>query len=161
MTDPLTTEQERAELLLYDLLGLLGLDRATIDEAASATTIVLLGPDLKEDLPVLYLRLRDRVSAAGSDVPILAGVMPVTNLRTIERSEQLSGAPFPERLGASFQALAGDPAAVRALGIEQASELTATLLAEGVPGIHFITFNRSKAIREVWSNIHGAVPALP
>src|SRR5262249_13580291 len=43
-----------------------------------------------------YLRLRDRVAASGGDVTILAGVMPVTRLSTIERSEQLSGAPFPK-----------------------------------------------------------------
>jgi methylenetetrahydrofolate reductase (NADPH) len=108
-----------------------------------------------------YLRLRDRVSAAGCDVPILAGVMPVTNLRTIERSEQLSGAPFPTELARQFHSLADDPAAVRALGIEHASALSARLLGEGVPGIHFITFNRSKAIREVWANLHGTVAALP
>jgi methylenetetrahydrofolate reductase (NADPH) len=107
-----------------------------------------------------YLRLRDRVTAAGGDVPIIAGVMPVTNLATIARSEALSGAPFPPKLAAKFQALVDDPAAVRALGIEQASQLSRTLLDEGVPGIHFITFNRSKAIREVWDNIHGS-PAAP
>jgi methylenetetrahydrofolate reductase (NADPH) len=108
-----------------------------------------------------YLRLRDRVAAAGCDVPILAGIMPVTNLRTIERSQQLSGAPFPPALAERFHAIADDPAAVRALGIEEASQLTMTLLGEGAPGIHFITFNRSRAIREVWQNVHGAVPALP
>ncbi len=106
-----------------------------------------------------YLRLRDRVTAAGGDVPILAGVMPVTNLTTIARSESLSGAPFPAALGERFHALADDPAAVRALGIEHATRMTETLLAEGAPGIHFITFNRAKAIREVWANLHGTVPA--
>lgn len=100
-----------------------------------------------------YLRLRDRVAAAGCDVPILAGLMPVTRMATIARSEQLSGAPFPADLQARFEAVAADPEAVRALGIEEASKLAERLLAEGVPGIHFITFNRSKATREVWSNL--------
>ncbi len=107
-----------------------------------------------------YLRLRDRVAAAGSDVPIIAGLMPVTTMRTIERSEQLSGAPFPAGLATEFAAVADDPQAVRALGIEQASALAQRLLDEGVPGIHFITFNRSKATREVWANLVG-VPAAP
>ncbi|UQX87215.1 methylenetetrahydrofolate reductase [NAD(P)H] [Jatrophihabitans telluris] len=102
-----------------------------------------------------YLRLRDRVAAAGSDVPILAGLMPVTRMATIDRSEQLSGAPFPAALQAKFAAVADDPAAVRALGIEEASLLADRLLAEGIPGIHFITFNRSKATREVWGNLIG------
>jgi methylenetetrahydrofolate reductase (NADPH) len=100
-----------------------------------------------------YLRLRDRVVAAGCDVPILAGLMPVTTMRTIERSEQLSGAPFPPALAAKFDAVADDPKAVRALGIDEGSKLAQLLLDEGVPGLHFITFNFSKATREVWANL--------
>jgi methylenetetrahydrofolate reductase (NADPH) len=100
-----------------------------------------------------YLRLRDRATAAGCSVPIIPGIMPVVRMATIERSEQLSGAPFPPRLAASFEAVADDPKAVRALGIAQASALCERLLAEGAPGIHFITFNRSTVTREVWSNL--------
>lgn len=100
-----------------------------------------------------YLRLRDRVRAAGCEIPIIAGIMPVTRLGTIARSEQLSGAPFPPALAEQFAALADQPEAVRQLGIEQASALCGQLLAEGVPGIHFITFNRSTATREVWVNL--------
>jgi methylenetetrahydrofolate reductase (NADPH) len=100
-----------------------------------------------------YLRLRDRVVAAGCDVPIIAGVMPVTRMSTIERSEQLSGAPFPRALAEQFERVADDPAAVRALGLAQATVMCSRLLDEGVPGIHFITMNKSTATREVWQNL--------
>jgi methylenetetrahydrofolate reductase (NADPH) len=100
-----------------------------------------------------YFRLRDRVAAEGCDTPIVAGVMPVTSMRTIEKAELFSGAPFPPRLAAEFEKISDDPKAVRALGIEQATRMCQRLLDEGVPGIHFITLNRSTATREVWHNL--------
>lgn len=100
-----------------------------------------------------YLRLRDRVAASGCETPIVAGVMPVTNIGTIARSQQLSGAPFPARLAAQFERVADDPQAVRRLGIDHLSAMCQRLLDEGVPGIHFITFNRSTATREVWQQL--------
>ncbi len=108
-----------------------------------------------------YLRLRDRVAAQGCDVPILAGIMPVTKLSTLERSEQLSGAPFPPALAAQFERVGDDPEAVRELGIEQASMLCQKLLDGGAPGIHFITFNRSTATHEVWRNLTLPVATSP
>ncbi|GAA4555813.1 methylenetetrahydrofolate reductase [NAD(P)H] [Planotetraspora kaengkrachanensis] len=107
-----------------------------------------------------YLRLRDRVAAAGCDTPIIPGIMPVTQMSTIARSEQLSGAPFPAKVAARFEAVADDPVAVRRLGIEHAAELCRTLLDEGAPGIHFITFNRSSATREVFQALSPAGAAV-
>jgi methylenetetrahydrofolate reductase (NADPH) len=107
--------------------------------------------------PEDYLRLRDRVAASACDVPIIAGVMPVTNARQITRIVQLSGQAFPSDLADRFAELDGDrpedKAAVRAYGVEVATELCRTLLDEGVPGIHFITMNRSTATREVYTNL--------
>jgi methylenetetrahydrofolate reductase (NADPH) len=106
-----------------------------------------------------YLRLRDRVAAHGCDVPIIAGVMPVTNARQITRIVQLSGQAFPTELADRFAELDGDTPehkrAVRAYGVEVATEMCRRLLAEGVPGIHFITMNRSSATREVYANLAG------
>lgn len=108
-----------------------------------------------------YLRLRDRVAALGCEVPIIPGIMPVTQLSTIGRSEQLSGAPFPAELAEQFEAVGEDPEAVRRLGIDQAVRLCRTLLSEGVPGIHFITFNKSTATREVYSRLELSGSAAP
>jgi methylenetetrahydrofolate reductase (NADH) len=108
-----------------------------------------------------YLRLRDRVTARGCDVPVVAGVMPVTNARQITRIVQLSGQAFPTELADRFAELDGDTPehkrAVRAYGVEVATEMVRRLLAEGVPGIHFITMNRSTATREVYENVVGAL----
>jgi methylenetetrahydrofolate reductase (NADPH) len=106
-----------------------------------------------------YLRLRDRVAAAGCDAPIVPGVMPVLRMATIERAAQLSGAPFPAALRERFERVAGDDAAVRKLGIDLCSEMCQRLLDEGVPGIHFITMNRSTATREVWQHLAPAAAA--
>jgi methylenetetrahydrofolate reductase (NADPH) len=106
-----------------------------------------------------YLRLRDRVAGHGCEVPIIAGVMPVTGVRQITRIVQLSGQAFPAELMDRFTALDGDrpedKAAVRQLGVEVATDMCERLLAEGVPGIHFITMNRSTATREVYAALAG------
>jgi methylenetetrahydrofolate reductase (NADH) len=107
-----------------------------------------------------YLRLRDRVAGRGCEVPILAGVMPVTSVQQITRIVQLSGQAFPAELADRFAALDGDRPedrrAVRELGVEVATAMCRQLLDEGVPGIHFITMNRSTATREVYANLAGA-----
>lgn len=102
--------------------------------------------------PQTYLRLRDRV-AARRDLPITPGLMPVTNLRQIARMSELMGTPLPRPMVARLEAVADDPAAVRAVGIEIATEVARTMLDEGAPGIHFITMNRSTATLEVFHNL--------
>jgi methylenetetrahydrofolate reductase (NADPH) len=106
-----------------------------------------------------YLRLRDRVTAAGCDVPILAGIMPITRAAQIERMVRLSGGTFPARLAERIHAVGHDNAAVRRLGIDHAIAMCERLLAEGVPGLHFITLNTSTATLEVHRHLRPALAA--
>ena len=97
-----------------------------------------------------YLRLRDRAAAAGVTIPIVPGLMPVTDVKQIKRFAELSGAAFPAELADRFELVGDDPAAVVALGVEVATEIAQAVLAEGAPGLHLYTLNRSTSTREVY-----------
>src|SRR3954451_593355 len=100
-----------------------------------------------------YLGLVERASAAGVTMPILPGIMPITNVGQVRRMAELSGHPVPEEVVSRIARYDGDPDAVRTAGIEMATELCETVLANGAPGLHFYTLNRSKATREIYANL--------
>ncbi len=109
-----------------------------------------------------YLRLRDRVAAAGADmatVPILAGVMPITTLRGVQKMAELSGCTIPTAVRERLVAVGDDPAAIRQVGVDVASELCEQLLAEGAPGLHFYSLNRSRSTHAVLARL-GMAPTI-
>src|SRR6266571_9225715 len=103
--------------------------------------------------PEDYLRMRDRVAALGCDVPIIAGIMPIISVPMIERAVLLSGARVPPDLGERLAAAGDDQAAVREIGVDYATGMSARLIAEGVPGLHFYTLNGSRATREIYQRL--------
>ncbi|MEU6116540.1 methylenetetrahydrofolate reductase [NAD(P)H] [Streptomyces sp. NPDC047117] len=100
-----------------------------------------------------YLRLRDRVAATGCDTPIIPEIMPATDVRQIRRFAELSGAAFPEDLAHRLEAARDVPAASYRIGVDHATAMAERLLAEGAPGLHYITLNRSAAAFEIHRNV--------
>jgi methylenetetrahydrofolate reductase (NADPH) len=103
--------------------------------------------------PSSYVDLVARVRALGSDLPVIPGIMPVTSLTQLRRFAELSGVPVPFHVERRLRAAGDDPAAVRATGIEIATELCRQVLDAGAPGLHFYTLNRSTATLEVYENL--------
>ena len=101
--------------------------------------------------PSDYFELVERVRALGSDIPIIPGIMPILNFGQVARMAELSGAEMPREVLDVIEPISDDPAKVRAVGIELATQLCRDLVAGGAPGLHFITLNRSKATREIWA----------
>jgi methylenetetrahydrofolate reductase (NADPH) len=100
-----------------------------------------------------YTRMVEELADLGCDTPVLPGIMPVTNVRQIVRFAELSGAEFPHDLADRLHAVEDDPAQVRHIGVEVATDLCQELLDAGVPGLHFYTLNRSTATREIHANL--------
>ena len=119
--------------------------RAKYDAGAefAVTDMVLRASD--------YVGLVERARAVGADLPIIPGIMPILNLRSMERMVEFSRRQLPREITDRLSPLAEDPAALRAEGIAIATELCDALLAGGAPGLHFYTLNRSKATREIYS----------
>ena len=103
-----------------------------------------------------YFDFVARARAAGITVPIVPGIMPITNLASVERMTVLSGAQIPPALRTELDRRRDDPAAIMQLGLAQAAAQCADLLHAGAPGIHFYTLNQSPATRMILTALKGA-----
>jgi len=106
----------------------------------------------------LYFGFVEDARAAGIDVPIIPGIMPITNYGQIKRFTEMCGASIPEELSEQLDGRADDPEAVAELGVAYATLQCSDLLARGAPGIHFYTLNRSTATRAILAALRAAHP---
>jgi methylenetetrahydrofolate reductase (NADPH) len=100
-----------------------------------------------------YFALVDRAAAYGCDIPVIPGIMPITNLRQVTRMALLSGSEVPREIVQRLERFGDDPKAVRAEGIDIATALGDRLLEGGAPSLHFYTLNRSTATRQIHANL--------
>jgi methylenetetrahydrofolate reductase (NADPH) len=103
----------------------------------------------------------ERARSRGIHVPIIPGIMPITNVAQIERFTRLCGASIPPALQARLDAVRHNEDAVRCIGIEHAAAQCRDLLAHGVPGIHFYTLNQSPATRAIVEQLQRGPVACP
>ncbi len=96
-----------------------------------------------------YFGFLNRARDRGIRVPIVPGIMPITNVAQMERFTKMCGAKIPAELSARLQRFRDDPAAVMAIGIEHAIMQCRELLEGGAPGLHFYTLNKSWATRSI------------
>ena len=106
----------------------------------------------------LYFGYVEEARNAGVDVPIIPGIMPITNYGQIKRFTEMCGASIPEELTAQLDGRADDPEAVAELGVAYATLQCSDLLARGAPGVHFYTLNRSPATRAILAALRAAHP---
>lgn len=100
-----------------------------------------------------YFRFVDEVTRLGVKVPVVPGVMPLTNYMQIKRFCDKSAIELPRWIEERLRGFGDDAASIRAFGLDVVTALCERLLAAGVPGLHFYTLNRSTATREIYANL--------
>lgn len=100
-----------------------------------------------------WIALVEKLAARGSSLPIIPGILPVTNVKQLNRMAELSGTPIPQAISAAFESVRENPDDVQKLGVEIATKLSVQLLEAGAPGLHFYTMNTSSATREIFENL--------
>jgi methylenetetrahydrofolate reductase (NADPH) len=97
--------------------------------------------------------LVSKLEARGSKLPVIAGILPITNVKQLHRMAELGGTPIPEKISKLFNEISDDPDAVRKAGADLATKLCEELIALNVPGLHFYTMNTAVATLEICGNL--------
>jgi methylenetetrahydrofolate reductase (NADPH) len=98
-------------------------------------------------------KLVSKLEARGSKLPIIAGILPITNVKQLNRMAELGGTPIPGNISKLFNEISEDPDAVRKAGADLATKLCEELIALKVPGLHFYTMNTASATLEICTNL--------
>jgi methylenetetrahydrofolate reductase (NADPH) len=105
-----------------------------------------------------YYDFVERAREVGVTVPIIPGIIPITNVGQVRRMADLTGSAIPDQLQKELEARADDPEATTAFGVAYATLQCSDLLRRGAPGIHFYTLNRSPATRAILSALRVSRP---
>jgi methylenetetrahydrofolate reductase (NADPH) len=98
-------------------------------------------------------KLVSKLETRGSKLPVIAGILPITNVKQLHRMAELGGTPIPEKISKLFNEISEDPDAVRKAGADLATKLCEELIALKVPGLHFYTMNTAVATLEICKNL--------
>lgn len=100
-----------------------------------------------------YFQFRDRCERQGISIPIVPGIMPITNYTQLSRFSEMCGADIPRWLRKRLECFGDDREAIRAFGIEVVTILCQRLLDQGAPGLHFYTMNQAGPSLAIWENL--------
>jgi methylenetetrahydrofolate reductase (NADPH) len=106
--------------------------------------------------PDAYFQFVDNARKLGVDVPIVAGIMPITNYTQLMRFSDMCGAEIPRWIRLKLASFGDDSASIKAFGLDVVSGLCEKLLAGGAPGLHFYSMNQAAATTAIWQRITGA-----
>lgn len=106
--------------------------------------------------PDAYFQFVDNARKLGVDVPIVAGIMPITNYTQLMRFSDMCGAEIPRWIRLKLASFGDDSASIKAFGLDVVSGLCEKLLAGGAPGLHFYSMNQAAATTAIWQRIIGA-----
>ncbi len=100
-----------------------------------------------------YCRFVDECEARGLDLPVVPGIMPITNTKQLVRFSDACGAEIPRWIRRRLEGYGEDLNSIRAFGLDVTTELCQKLLAAGAPGLHFYTLNRTEPTRTIWQRL--------